>query len=185
VVSFDELSPIQVRTVQAAIECASRAYAPYSGFPVGAALTTIDGDVFGGCNVESASYGLSICAERVAVGNAYTNRTARDPIGARLGPRRFECVAVYAPCVRRTFSGDDAFCYPCGACRQVLVEHAAPGAELVLIDLGANSEEAFSSRALETVDGRYLVASLATLLPFGFNGDQLPDKAMLPETTLR
>lgn len=80
------------------------AHAPYSRFTVGAALLTEDGRVFTGCNVENASYGLTICAERVAVFKAISE-----------GVRDFRAIAVIGP-------EDDVPCSPCGACRQVLHE---------------------------------------------------------------
>ncbi|HEX7243359.1 MAG TPA: cytidine deaminase [Longimicrobiaceae bacterium] len=85
-------------------EVRAHAYAPYSGFTVGAALLAEDGRVFTGVNVENASYGLTNCAERVAVGKAVSE-----------GARRFRAVAVVGP-------EDDQPCAPCGACRQVLHE---------------------------------------------------------------
>jgi cytidine deaminase len=85
-------------------EARARAYAPYSNFSVGAALLADDGRVFTGCNVENASYGLTNCAERVAVGKAVSE-----------GARRFRALAVVGP-------QDDVGCHPCGACRQVLHE---------------------------------------------------------------
>ena len=79
------------------------AYAPYSNFKVGAALMTKDGKVFTGANVENASYGLSMCAERVALFKAVSE-----------GYREFEAIAVIAD--------TDGPVSPCGACRQVLSE---------------------------------------------------------------
>jgi cytidine deaminase len=84
-----------------AMEARERAYAPYSDFAVGAALLARSGRIYTGCNVENASYGLSVCAERVAVFKAVSE-----------GERDFEAMAVV------TENGVT----PCGACRQVLME---------------------------------------------------------------
>jgi len=80
-----------------------RAVAPYSGFRVGAALRSRSGEVVTGCNVENATYGLTLCAERVAVFKAVSE-----------GIRRFDAIAVVADSKRLT--------PPCGACRQILWE---------------------------------------------------------------
>ena len=82
---------------------AERSYSPYSHFPVGAALECADGTVYTGCNVENASYGGTICAERTAAVKAVSE-----------GHRDFVRIAVW---------GDSRdYCYPCGACRQFLQE---------------------------------------------------------------
>ena len=89
--------------LSAARDVRERAYAPYSHFAVGAALDTGDGQVFLGCNVENASYGLTICAERSAVSAAIA-----------AGYRKFDAIAIAGP--------DGSVVSPCGACRQVLHE---------------------------------------------------------------
>ena len=81
------------------------AYSPFSKFRVGAALLTKDGTIFTGCNIENSSYGLTICAERVAIFNAVSS-----------GASRFSAIAVV--------SDDHGFTPPCGACRQVLSDLA-------------------------------------------------------------
>lgn len=91
------------RLLKVAHDAASQAYAPYSQFQVGAAILDETGRIFGGCNVENASYGLTSCAERNAIFAA---------VGA--GARRLECVVVYTPTPTPTT--------PCGACRQVIRE---------------------------------------------------------------
>ena len=100
--------------VDAARQAASRAYSPYSSFPVGAALVTKSGRVFTGCNVENASYGLTICAERTAIFKAISE-----------GECDFERIIIYTPTA--------GFTGPCGACRQVMAEFA-PDLEVVSVN---------------------------------------------------
>ena len=95
--------------MRAAAKARQRAVAPYSNFKVGAALLTRSGEIITGANVESASYGLTCCAERVALFNALTS-----------GKRDFVAVAVVA----RAPGGP----MPCGACRQLLAEYAPQAA---------------------------------------------------------
>lgn len=92
-----------------------RAYAPYSHFPVGAALECADGSVFTGCNVENAAFSPSICAERAAVAKAVSE-----------GHRDFVRIAIAG--------ATEQFCPPCGVCRQVLAEFAPDDLEVLLVN---------------------------------------------------
>jgi cytidine deaminase len=104
--------------IQRAREAAAKAYAPYSMFQVGCALVTQAGGVFTGCNVENASYGLTICAERNAIFHAVASE----------GPQmRIASLAVIA--LGHEFP-------PCGACRQVIAEFAAPDAPVCFLQNG-------------------------------------------------
>lgn len=110
---------LAAKLVAAAREAAGEAYAGYSGYRVGAALLTASGEIVAGCNVENASYGLSICAERSA---AFTAR-ARGLLDPASAPLR--AVAVHSPGASTP--------WPCGACRQVLREFGGPNVP-VLVD---------------------------------------------------
>ncbi|HUW63322.1 MAG TPA: cytidine deaminase [Spirochaetia bacterium] len=107
------------KLINAAEGARERAYAPYSGFKVGAALATTEGRVYSGCNVENASFGLTVCAERVALFKAVS-----------AGERDFAVLALVAT--------SDDIC-PCGACLQVLAEFA-PRLKLVLPSPGGYRE---------------------------------------------
>jgi cytidine deaminase len=100
--------------MDAARDAARTAYAPYSNFLVGAAILTEGGAVHAGCNVENASYGLTICAER----NAATSMVSAGP-----ADRRIKSVAIFSP--------NASPCFPCGACRQFLREF---GCEEVVVE---------------------------------------------------
>lgn len=89
--------------ITAATQARENAHAAYSNFRVGAALRAISGRIFGGCNVENATYGLTVCAERVAILKAISE-----------GERGFDAIAVVAD--------TDALTAPCGACRQLIWE---------------------------------------------------------------
>jgi cytidine deaminase len=105
--------------VARARDVAQRAYAPYSHFRVGAALLDANGTLYVGCNVESASYGLTICAERNAIFGAVAAGAARP----------FTAFAV--SCI--DMAGG---CSPCGACRQVISEHISRDAPIVVDNVG-------------------------------------------------
>ena len=100
------------KLIEAARKAREFAQAKYSHFRVGAAIATEDDEIFTGCNVESSSYGLSICAERVALTKALSE-----------GRVKFKAIAIVAK--------DGAFCPPCGACRQLLFDYA-PDIDVIL-----------------------------------------------------
>lgn len=89
--------------MEKAMEASKNAYIPYSKFPVGACILTGSDKIYTGCNFENASLGLTICAERNAIGSAIAD-----------GERKIKAIAIYSP--------ERDNCYPCGACRQVLHE---------------------------------------------------------------
>lgn len=112
---FDALdSAIVARLLEVARDFATRAYVPYSGFPVGAAVLTADGSIIGGVNIENASYPLTICGERTAIGTA-----------TAMGHREIRAVAVSAPKATGTT--------PCGGCRQVMNEFKPKNGDLIVI----------------------------------------------------
>ena len=135
------------QTLQPLIEAAKRArlqsVAPFSKFLVGAAVRTENGKVYTGCNVESASYGLTVCAERVAIWKALSE-----------GERQFTELAVVAD--------TDSLTPPCGTCRQIIWEFCKH-ARIVLANLQGKSEavsivdllpRAFDARFLKEVTGQ-------------------------------
>jgi cytidine deaminase len=110
---------IAAALVERARQAGARAYAPYSRFAVGAAVLTADGAVYAGCNVENASYGLTICAERLAIWKAVSD-----------GHTRIDALAVYTP--------TSSITPPCGACRQVAFEF---GPDMTVICAGDAGSE--------------------------------------------
>ena len=124
--------------VERAFAMHSYSYVPYSGFPVGAALLCRDGTVFTGCNVENAAFGTTICAERTALLKAVSEGHREDWVAIAIAGR----------------GGD--YCWPCGACRQMLYEFAP---ELRVI----------AARG----DGEFQTVSLSQLLPHGFGPKSL------------
>lgn len=107
--------PDYTALAEAARQARERAYAPYSHFPVGAAVLTVSGRIFPGCNIENAAYPVTICAERVALFNAVA-----------AGEREILAIAVAAD--------TEGPVSPCGSCRQVIFE-LAHGADVILTNL--------------------------------------------------
>lgn len=124
---------IDTALVAAALAARGQAYAPYSGFQVGAALIDERGRLFTGCNIENASYGATCCGERTAVFKAISE-----------GARAVKKMAVVG--------SQPEYCVPCGICRQVLAEFAAP--DFLLLAAAP--------------DGRFVAYSLEELLPHRF-----------------
>lgn len=124
--------------IKAARDVSRRAYAPYSDFHVGAAVRTLGGEIYAGCNVENASYALTCCAERNAIGRMIS-----------AGETKFEAIAIYTPTAMPTA--------PCGACRQVLYEFnpdavvifACNGAEMIETTVRDLLPGAFGPKNLE------------------------------------
>jgi len=116
------------KLISKAIKAKNFSHSPYSKFRVGAALLTEDDEIITGCNIENASYGLTICAERTAIFKAYSE-----------GKRKFKAIAIS--------SDDKNFCPPCGACRQIIWELCGD-IEVLLIDGNGNTKSFKASEFL-------------------------------------
>lgn len=110
--------------VKKALEAKEKAYAPYSGFRVGAALIAGSGNVYTGCNIECSSYSPTICAERTAISKAVSE-----------GERQIMAIAI---------TGDSEWTYPCGVCRQVIREFGKDAKVIVV-----KSEDEYKEYSLE------------------------------------
>ena len=126
-----------------AIAAKALAYAPYSNFHVGAALLAADGTVYTGCNIESAAFSPTCCAERTALVKAVSE-----------GKRAFTAIAVSGGIAGITGA---EYCYPCGVCRQMLYEFGGDSMEVIVAKTAAD----------------YKVHTLGELLPHGFGAKDL------------
>lgn len=131
------------KLIQLALEARKMAYVPYSHYTVGAALLTEDGEIYCGCNIESASYGATNCAERTAFFKAISE-----------GKRNFSAIAIAGG-----MEGEEPkeYAYPCGICRQVIKEFVKDDFRILV------------ARSLTD----YKEYTLSELLPFGFGGDSI------------
>lgn len=131
------------KLIQLALEARKMAYVPYSHYTVGAALLTEDGEIYCGCNIESASYGATNCAERTAFFKAISE-----------GKRNFSAIAIAGG-----MEGEEPkeYAYPCGICRQVIKEFVKDDFRIIV------------ARSLTD----YKEYTLSELLPFGFGGDSI------------
>ena len=100
--------------IEQAKKASEKSYSPYSKFAVGAAVITMNGKIYTGCNIENASYGMTICAERCAIWKAISE-----------GEKEIKAVAIFSPNTNN--------CHPCGACRQVMLEFQSLEHEIEII----------------------------------------------------
>jgi len=137
--------PVCRKLIREAMKYRKNSYSPYSGFKVGAALLTVDNEIYGGCNIENAAYSPTNCAERTAFFKAVSE-----------GKREFCGIAIVGG------KGDepDEYCAPCGVCRQVMMEFCDPKTFLIIV---ARSER------------DYMAYTLEEMMPFGFSGKNLED----------
>ena len=119
---------VRKKLLQSASEAAQNSYSPYSKFKVGACVLFEDGKTYKGCNVENASYGLALCAERTAISSAIADGQKSKIVA----------VAIYSPNAK--------LCYPCGACRQWIAEFSKD-AEVIVEDSDGNPQS-FSIKEL-------------------------------------
>lgn len=121
-----------------AIDARENAYVPYSKFKVGAAVLTEDGSIYTGCNIENASYGATNCAERTAIFKAVSE-----------GHKKIKAIAIVGDMSTNT--------YPCGICRQVIVEFATKDIDIILVK---NEED-------------YVIKTMEEILPGAFTKEDL------------
>lgn len=129
--------------IRLALEARKMSYAPYSGFKVGAALLTKNGEVYTGCNIENAGYTPTNCAERTAFFKAVSE-----------GKREFEAIAVAGG----KGEAPDNYAWPCGVCRQVMAEFCNPESFRVITAIS---------------EMEYVEKTLSEMLPYGFGPDNL------------
>ncbi len=121
-----------------AIDARKNAYVPYSNFKVGAAVLTVDDTIYTGCNIENASYGATNCAERTAIFKAVSE-----------GHKKIKAIAIVGDMTTNT--------YPCGICRQVIVEFATNDIDIILVK---NEDD-------------YIIKTMEEILPGAFTKEDL------------
>lgn len=128
---------------QYALNARSNAYAPYSHYQVGAALLTLDGQIYTGCNIENASFGATNCAERTAFFKAISD-----------GKRDFSGIAIAGGLEEQDIT---SFAFPCGICRQIMQEFCSSDFRILMV------------KSLDEIQ----VNTLSELLPFGFGQGEM------------
>ena len=129
--------------ITAALAARERAHAPYSGYHVGAAVLCDGGSIYSGCNIENASYGATVCAERVAIFKAISE-----------GEQQICAVAIVGG---PAGSEIEDYAYPCGICRQVMAEFCADAGDFTVV-------------VAKSVDEYKVFNGLDELLPYAFGG---------------
>lgn len=119
--------------IAAALEMRKKAYCPYSGYAVGAALLTVSGKIFGGCNIENAAYPDTVCGERTAIFKAVSE-----------GERDFKAIAVAGG----RSEEPEGYSVPCGSCRQVMNEFCDPDRFWIIVARNPEDYKAFTLRQL-------------------------------------
>jgi cytidine deaminase len=135
------------KLVSSSISARCNAHVPYSKFAVGAALLCGNGLIYPGCNIENASFSPSICAERVAIFKAVSE-----------GVTSLAAIAVAGWSINKCEGTEYDYAYPCGVCRQVMMEFVNPNNFQIIVCKSAND---------------YKIYTLAHLLPYGFGPDNL------------
>ncbi len=135
------MEEIREELIKTASDVRKKAHAPFSKFKVGAAVATVDGEVFAGCNIESASYGLTVCGERVAIWKAISE-----------GKKEFSHIAVVVDTKRLT--------PPCGTCRQIIWEFCGD-IPVTLANLSGDTETMQMSELLpKAFDNKFLKSKM-------------------------
>ncbi|MDI9491258.1 MAG: cytidine deaminase [Bacillota bacterium] len=142
------MGKIKNKLIKQAINASRESYAPYSKYRVGAAILGESGKIYSGCNVENASYGATICAERTAAVKAVSE-----------GETKFIAIAIHGYSELNS-SSESEYAFPCGICRQVLNEFCDPTLLVLLV----------------STENDYLERSLGELLPDGFGPANLNNK---------
>ena len=139
--------------INRALQMRESSYCPYSDYAVGACVQCADGHFYDGCNIENASYGLTVCAERTAIFKAVSSQNEETS-----GNGSFEIVRIAIAGGKKGEEPSD-YAYPCGACRQVMREFGKENMEIII------------AKSLED----YKITTLGEMLPDSFGPDHLKD----------
>ncbi len=139
--------------INRALQMRESSYCPYSDYAVGACVQCADGHFYDGCNIENASYGLTVCAERTAIFKAVSSQNEETS-----GNGSFEIVRIAIAGGKKGEEPSD-YAYPCGACRQVMREFGKDNMEIII------------AKSLED----YKITTLGEMLPDSFGPDHLKD----------